>query len=111
MKFKDIPALQTPGLSYVHGSLTAVDCEKRAATISDYGTGKKYEEKYDYLVASSGLRRVWPVVPQSPKREEYLTEVGNHIQDVKSAKEGVVVIGGGMFQFNRGLNFHHAEHC
>lgn len=99
MKYADIPAMQTPGLNYIHGSVTAVDCERKAAIISDYTTGKKYEEKYDYLVASSGLRRVWPVVPQSLKREEYLTEAGNHIQAVKNAKEGVVVIGGGKFQF------------
>jgi hypothetical protein len=53
------------------------------------------ELDYDFLVAATGLRRVWPVVPQTHTREAYLSEVGNHIDAVRTAKEGVVVIGGG----------------
>lgn len=53
------------------------------------------EEDYDFFVGASGLRRAWPVVPQSLTKEDYLNETLGHISLVKSAKRGVVVIGGG----------------
>lgn len=99
-KFADLPAMRAPGISWTHGSVTQVDCENKTATIVDSITGKKSEESYDYLVASTGLRRAWPVVPQSLTRETYLAEAGTHIESVKNAKEGVVVIGGGMYTSN-----------
>ena len=76
-----------------------VDTGKKAATISDPLSGKEYDESYDYLVIASGLRRQWPAVPQSLTRKEYLAETGKHIAEVKAAKEGVVVIGGGIVLF------------
>lgn len=53
------------------------------------------ELSYDYLVCSTGLRRVWPVVPQSLWRKQYLAEAGAHIDAVQRADAGVVVVGGG----------------
>ena len=50
---------------------------------------------YDFLVAATGLRRVWPVVPQSLGRKQYLIEVEEHIHNVANARDGVVVVGGG----------------
>lgn len=94
-KFEDIPALHAPGLNLVRGTVLRVDCERKVALISDPGAGKEFEESYDYLVASSGLRRAWPAVPQSLRREKYLAEVNDHIEKVKNAPKGVVVIGGG----------------
>jgi NADPH-dependent 2,4-dienoyl-CoA reductase/sulfur reductase-like enzyme len=96
VKFDDLPALGASNISHTHGTVASVDCERKIAVISDNNTGKQYEESYDYLIAASGLRREWPTVPQSLRREEYLKEAGDHIEKVKKAKEGVVVIGGGM---------------
>jgi thioredoxin reductase len=96
VKFDDVPALRTSNISHIHGTVAGVDCERKVAMISDSNTGKQYEESYDYLIAASGLRREWPAVPQSLRREEYLKEAGDHIEEVRKAKEGVVVIGGGM---------------
>ena len=96
VKFDDLPALHAPNISHMHGTVTSVDCERKVAVISDASTGKQHEEKYDYLIAASGLRREWPTVPQSLRREDYLREAGNHIKKVENAKEGVVVIGGGL---------------
>lgn len=73
-----------------------VDTEKNAATIADTVSGKEYDESYDYLVIATGLRRQWPAVPQSLTKKAYLAETGKHIAEVKAAKEGVVVIGGGI---------------
>ena len=73
-----------------------VDPESKTARIKDTKTGTEYEESYDYLIAASGLRRSWPAVPQSLTREKFLAESGAHIKAVKSASEGVVVIGGGI---------------
>ncbi|TAQ90088.1 hypothetical protein B7494_g1607 [Chlorociboria aeruginascens] len=95
IKFADIPALREQGISCVQGSVTQVDFERRTAVIESSGAGVGIEENYDYLVASSGLRRVWPIVPQSRTRENYLLETSGHIQEVKNARGGVVIIGGG----------------
>ena len=97
IKFDDLPALRAPNISHVHGTIFNVDCERKVAVISDANTGKQYEEKYDYLIAATGLRREWPTVPQALTREAYMKEAGDHIAKVKIAKEGVVVIGEGKF--------------
>lgn len=95
VRFADTPALNVPGISWQQGSVLKVDPENKVATISDHITGEEQEESYDYLVASTGLNRVWPVVPQSLSKKDYLAETCAHIDAVKAAKEGVVVIGGG----------------
>lgn len=95
VRYQDIPALRAQEVSHVHGSVINVDLEKKIARIASSGTEKEVEEKYDYLVAASGLRRAWPSVPQELSRESYLAETGAHIQAVKNARGGVVVIGGG----------------
>jgi hypothetical protein len=94
-KFEGIPALQIPTISWTQGSAVKVDSSKKTAMISNSKSGEQYEEKYDYLIAASGLRRVWPVSPQSTTREKYLCEAKEHIDLVKNARDGVVVIGGG----------------
>lgn len=53
------------------------------------------EEKYDYMIACSGLRREWPSAPKSLTREAYLAETAESVQTIESAKAGVVVVGGG----------------
>jgi hypothetical protein len=96
-KFEDTPALQIPTISWIQGSAVKVDSSKKTTTISDSKSGEQCEEKYDYLIAASGLRRVWPVVPQSTSRGKYLAEAKGHIDLVKNARHGVVVIGGGRY--------------
>lgn len=54
------------------------------------------EHDYDYLIAATGLRRVWPTVPQAVDRESYLDEAHGHIDLVRCAEHGIVVVGGGM---------------
>jgi len=63
VKFDNLPALRSPAISWMQGSVNQVDCENKVATITDVNTGKRYEERYDYLIASTGLRRAWPVTP------------------------------------------------
>ncbi|OCL04401.1 hypothetical protein AOQ84DRAFT_400144 [Glonium stellatum] len=96
-RFQDIPALNRSEVRYIQGSVVQVNCERKIATIAGTGTATniRYDESYDYLVASSGLRRAWPVVPQSLERKEYLSETRKHIDKVKYAREAIVVIGGG----------------
>jgi pyruvate/2-oxoglutarate dehydrogenase complex dihydrolipoamide dehydrogenase (E3) component len=72
-----------------------VDCEAKIATTIDNTTKLTTSYEYDYFVAATGLRRVWPVVPQSLTRKQYLLEVEDHIHAVANAKHGVVVVGGG----------------
>ncbi|KAL2369814.1 oxidation resistance protein 1 [Blastomyces gilchristii] len=94
-KFADIPALQTPAIKFIQGSVTGVDCERKISTIKEAGTNKEITQKYDYLVASSGLRRTWPSAPESRNKDDYFREVEGHIAKTKLAQESVVVIGGG----------------
>ncbi|CZT53404.1 related to pyridine nucleotide-disulphide oxidoreductase AMID-like [Rhynchosporium secalis] len=95
VRFADLPALQLPCISWAQGSVVSIDTETKAATIADNILGKEYAESYDYLVVASGLKRQWPAVPQASTRKAYLSEVATHIREVKDAKEGVIVIGGG----------------
>lgn len=94
-RFENIPALKSKNLQFLQGSVNSVDPQQRVAKILDVKTNQTREEKYDYLIASSGLRRVFPTVPQSLNRDEYLMEAKKNMDKVQNAREGVVVIGGG----------------
>lgn len=95
VKFQDIPSLQQSNVKVIIGSVTAVDCETKTVTTLDAVTKVATEHTYDFFVAASGLRRVWPVVPQSLSRKQYLVEAAEHIHAVSNAQHGVVVVGGG----------------
>ena len=94
-KFEDIPALQHPNIRWTQGSVVNVDTNGLKARIRHHNTNEETTHDYDYLIAASGLRRAFPVVPQSLTRKQYLHEASNHIRDVQASREGVVVIGGG----------------
>ena len=47
------------------------------------------------MIAASGLRRAFPVAPQSLYREKFLEEARQHVENVRNAREGIVVVGGG----------------
>ncbi|KAL7626133.1 hypothetical protein AAE478_002903 [Parahypoxylon ruwenzoriense] len=95
--YKDIPVLQRPDVCFVHGTVASVDCEHKTATILEQqqsGPAPRHEP-YDFFVAATGLRRVWPVIPQSTTREAYLGETGRHIDAVTASSASVLVVGGG----------------
>lgn len=95
VRYDDIPALQHPNVRWTQGSITKLDSDRHVAQIQDSKTGELVEHDYDYFIAATGLRRQYPVVPQEVTRKTYLDETGGHVGAVKSASEGVVVIGGG----------------
>ncbi|KAL2163605.1 hypothetical protein VTH06DRAFT_5663 [Thermothelomyces fergusii] len=73
VKYSDIPGLRAPDIHVVQGSVRSVDPERKVATYLPHGSDAEAQEvRYDYFVAASGLRRVWPVVPQSLRRKQYL---------------------------------------
>ena len=79
----------------VHGSVSSIDPEAKQATVLDHATKEAATYDYDFFVAASGLRRAWPVVPQSLTRKQYLIEAGEHIHSVANTRDGVIVVGGG----------------
>lgn len=98
VKYTDIPALTHPKIHIIRGTVTSVDAAAKTTTILDTADGGTPRDlTYDYLVVATGLRRAWPVVPQSLRRETYLAEAGVHISAVRAAPRdaGVVVVGGG----------------
>lgn len=95
VKYSDCAGLQVPNLKILQGSVTSVDPEAKTAVVTDALTKETSTHKYDYFVAASGLRRVWPVVPQSKTRKQYLLEAEKQIQNLNNAKHGVVIVGGG----------------
>ncbi|KAL2268225.1 hypothetical protein VTJ83DRAFT_3071 [Remersonia thermophila] len=96
IKYADIPALRAPNLRVLHGSFKSVDPERKVATYVPHGsTDAPLGLLYDYFVAATGLRRAWPVVPQSLRRKQYLFEMGDHTRAMASARHGVLVVGGG----------------
>lgn len=95
VKFSEIPGLQHPAIRFIHGSVINVDMRSKTAHVRPHDRSQVERYEYDYIVAASGLRRVWPVVPQAFTKQKYLSEVSTHIDKVRSAKDRVVVIGGG----------------
>ncbi|KAI2785522.1 FAD/NAD(P)-binding domain-containing protein [Daldinia loculata] len=95
VNFKNIPVLQRPDVRFVHGTVSKVDCENKIATIVEQPDQVSRDEVYDFFVASTGLRRVWPVVPQSARREDYLEEARRHIDAVTNSTAPVLIVGGG----------------
>ena len=85
-------------MEFVRGSVTSVDTEQKVAQILDLQSQETRREQYDYLIAASGLRRVFPTVPQSLCRDQYLRETRTHKENVQNAQEGVVIVGGGETQ-------------
>ncbi|KAJ5301897.1 hypothetical protein PENANT_c062G08435 [Penicillium antarcticum] len=97
-KYEDIPALQSPDIKTIQGRVDSVDCKSRVARIhqSTENDGHKIlEERYDYMIATTGLRREWPSAPKSFNREAYLAETAGSVETIENAGQGVVVIGGG----------------
>lgn len=95
VKFTDIPALRHPSIRFTRGTLTKIDTDNLSAKILDPNTGEQSEHHYDYFLAATGLRRVWPVVPQSLTKKQYQIETFEHTHSVQNAVDGVVIIGGG----------------
>ncbi|KAG8163762.1 hypothetical protein KVR01_007059 [Diaporthe batatas] len=95
VKYEDMAALKTPKITMIQGKATKVDMSNKRATVLETSTQAPRDLAYDYLVVATGLRRAWPVVPQSHYRKQYLSEAGAHIAAVSEAREGVVVVGGG----------------
>lgn len=96
-RFQDIPALKSPDIKFIQGSVSGVDCAAKIVRILETETQNTRTEPYDYLVVGSGLRRTFPTVPRSLRRNEFLEEAKRHAKDIRNAREGVVIIGGGMF--------------
>jgi NADH dehydrogenase FAD-containing subunit len=95
VRFQDIPGLQLPNVRFVQGSVSSVNCETKIATVVDNVTKEVATHQYDYFITATGLRRVWPVVPQSLTRKQYLLEAEEQIDALDGAKDGVVIVGGG----------------
>lgn len=99
VRYDDIPALRAPNIRVLQGTVRSVDQQRKTAAYVAHGAAEPSELRYDYLVAASGLRRVWPVVPQSLRRKQYLFEAGDHIRAATAARHGVVIVGGGKCSF------------
>ncbi|KAK3689682.1 hypothetical protein B0T22DRAFT_176978 [Podospora appendiculata] len=101
VKYADIPALaNNKNITVLQGTVHSIAPRTKTATlVSRDPAGRASTQtrvlSYDYLVAATGLRRVWTVVPQALSRKRYLTEAGDHIRACAGAKHGVVVVGGG----------------
>ncbi|KAK8108487.1 hypothetical protein PG984_014288 [Apiospora sp. TS-2023a] len=93
--FADVKILQRPDVRFVHGRVRKVDPATRTATILESSSEQPTQETYDYFIAATGLRRAWPVVPQSLTRKTYLREAGGHIDAVRGSRYPVLVVGGG----------------
>jgi NADH dehydrogenase FAD-containing subunit len=94
-KYEDVKAIQHPSIRVVQGSVSKLNCESKTAMIT-HSTGHTSIVEYDYAICCSGLRREHPSVPQSLFREKYLEECQSHISDIRSVKESIVIIGGGL---------------
>ncbi|KAF5525884.1 Oxidoreductase OXR1 [Colletotrichum aenigma] len=95
VKFQDIPSLQRPNVRFVQGSVSKVDPATKTATVLDHETKQPQDFSYDFFIGATGLRRAFPVVPQSLTRKQFLLEAEEQIHAVRNAADGVIVVGGG----------------
>ncbi|PTB61787.1 FAD/NAD(P)-binding domain-containing protein [Trichoderma citrinoviride] len=109
VRFQDIPGLQLPNVRFVQGSVSNVDCAAKTATVIDGTTKEAVTHQYDYFVTATGLRRVWPVVPQALTRKQYLVEAETQIKALDNAKDGVVVVGGGAVGIEMAAELKHVK--
>ncbi|KAL4941671.1 hypothetical protein BDV06DRAFT_177447 [Aspergillus oleicola] len=93
LKFSDLPALQTPEIRVVQGSIDSLDCASKTATVATAEGAVK--ESYDYMITCTGLARQYPSAPSSFTREKFLAETADNLANVRDASKGVAVIGGG----------------
>ncbi|EEY16943.1 conserved hypothetical protein [Verticillium alfalfae VaMs.102] len=91
IKFRDIPALQRPNIRFVQGSLDKINTATKSATVLSHITKIPQDISYDFMVSATGLRRPWPVVPQSLLRKQFLLEAEEQIHAVHNAPDGVVI--------------------
>ncbi|CAK7235836.1 hypothetical protein SCUCBS95973_009403 [Sporothrix curviconia] len=96
--YSEIPSLQAAtNIKTIHGSVTSVDMAGKTAVVKETALagGATRTLDFDFIIVAAGLRRAFPVVPQSGDRAAYLAEVGPHIESVMTAQDGVLVVGGG----------------
>lgn len=75
--------------------MTEVDCIDKKAVVINRATKTRTIQSYDVLVAASGLRRAWPIVPQANTKEGFLSDRAHHMSSLVGASCGVIVVGGG----------------
>ncbi|KAK2603695.1 hypothetical protein QQS21_004169 [Conoideocrella luteorostrata] len=102
----DIPGLKHPWVTFIHGSACAVDVQGKKLTLLASGSAKRSSLQYSYLIVASGLRRPWPVVPQSLRKLDYENEAVGHVERLKEGGE-IVVIGGGAVGVGIAAEIHH----
>lgn len=89
--------------------MSSVDCDAKTATVVDSITKEPVTHQYDYFVTATGLRRVWPVVPQSLTRKQYLLEVEAQIKALDGAKDGILIVGGGAVGIEMAAELKHVK--
>jgi NADH dehydrogenase FAD-containing subunit len=93
--YPEIPALKSSNVEFIRGSVSSIDPQGKIAAVTHPGASTPTEEPYDFFIASSGLRRAFPTVPQSLEKREFLQEARDHQSKIENARDGVVVVGGG----------------
>jgi NADPH-dependent 2,4-dienoyl-CoA reductase/sulfur reductase-like enzyme len=98
-RFDDIPELKGHGVRILQGTATSVDLAEKVLTFRPAPVeGAENPEKqigYDYLVAATGLKRTWPIVPREHKKERYLEDAREFIKELENVEGNIVVVGGG----------------
>ena len=97
--FPSIPALACDNVRFIQGTASSLNPSSRTLAILPHSTSSTSSTpisiEYDFFMATSGIRRVWPVVPQSLTRGEYLAETSAHIARVSAPGAVVLIVGGG----------------
>lgn len=96
-KYSDVLELRRDEITIRRGSAKRIDSENLVATFDDMeNAGQEFNQRYDYVVLATGLRRDWPTVPRAFTKAEYLKDGLEQISGIEnSGGDGIVVIGGG----------------
>ena len=94
-EFSALKELRHPSLTTARGRIDQLDCEARRANLTNLTSGVTSHLDYDHVLVATGLRRQWPIVPESHSKDRYVMDALQHINTLEASKR-VVVIGGGV---------------
>ena len=93
--FDEIPSLRDYGVNVLRGRASSLNPANKILRYKESLSGPEREVEYDYLVAATGLKREWPVVPRELGKKGYILDAKRFVKGLEEVEGSIVVVGGG----------------
>lgn len=97
IKYEDIEKGKSvdEDVRFIQGTACCLDTSSKVLKYRLPGSeSEKGELEYDYLIAATGLRRGWPVVPRFSQKSQHLNDVEQLERELNGCSR-IVLVGGG----------------